>query len=260
MLAVGGGFSLGALTSKPAAPTPSSAQASKTTLDPTTTNLRSTASGACQGPTTRRSDMAGADLHRGCNAGCPEGAVTNGRIIFYSQNGGTEPTVLGAAPLKTAAGVSKASLTVAGFTPGLSGMSSPDIVGAYYVGDSKTIGSSSEGLYQYVQPAPTTVQARAVAGGSHQVVLTATLVPRTMRRLPGGRVVFLADGGTSFLGSAPVTTIAGTTTATVLALAPPAASGPITARYTGDMNYSGATSPPVAVGVVRSKSSKSSKS
>ncbi len=102
-----------------------------------------------------------------------------GEVIFYSQNGGTEPTVLGAAPLKTAAGVSKASLSVAGFTPGLSGMSSPDIVGAYYVGDSKTIGSSSQGLYQYVRPAPTTIQAGAVAGSSHQVVLTARLVPRT---------------------------------------------------------------------------------
>ena len=258
--AVGGGFSLRCPHINTHGAYAQLVQASKATLDPTTTSLTSTSPGPVPGGPNYPTISYGRSLTFTAlvKPDVLRAPSPTGEVIFYSQNGGTEPTVLGAAPLKTAAGVSKASLSVAGFTPGLSGMSSPDIVGAYYVGDSKTIGSSSQGLYQYVRPAPTTIQAGAVAGSSHQVVLTARLVPRTYGpEFPGGRVVFLADGGTSFLGSAPVTTIAGATTATLLALAPPAASGPITARYTGDMDYSSATSQPVVVGAVHSKSSKS---
>ena len=102
-------------------------------------------------------------------------------------------------------------------------MTSPYIVGAYYVGDSKTIGSSSEGQYQYVQPAATNVQLRAVSAPLHQVTLTARLVPSSYGPVPpGGRVMFLADRGTSILGSALVTTAAGASMATLSDVALPA--------------------------------------
>ncbi|HXW81545.1 MAG TPA: Ig-like domain-containing protein [Acidimicrobiales bacterium] len=254
--AVGGGFSLKCPYSSSYGWYAQLVQASNTTLDPTTTKLTSTSPGPAPGglnyPTigygrsVTFTAVVTPDVAR-----APE---PTGEVIFYSQNGGTEPTVLGASPLKTYAGVAKASLTVPGLTPGLVGITSPYIVGAYYVGDPKTIGSSSQGQYEYVQPASTSVRLRAVAGQLHEVTLAARVVPSSYGPVPpGGRVMFLADGGTSFLGSALVTTAAGTTTATLSDVAVPAGTGPITARYTGDISYNGATSAPVAVGASHAK-------
>jgi Bacterial Ig-like domain (group 3) len=248
--AVGGGFSLRCPNSN-ASGYAQLVQTSNTTLDPTTTKLTSTSPGPVRGgpnyPTISYgrsvtfTAVVTPDVSR-----APE---PTGEVIFYSQNGGTEPTVLGASPLKTSGGVAKASLTVPGLTPGLAGMTSPYIVGAYYVGDPKTIGSSSQGQYEYVQPAPTSAQLRAVNGPLHEATVTARVVPSSYGPVPpGGRVIFLSDGGTNFLGSALVTTVAGTTTATLSDVALPAGTGPVTARYTGDISYSGATSAPVTVG------------
>jgi hypothetical protein len=254
--AVGGGFSLRCPYSNTDGWYAELVQTSNTTLDPTTTKLTSTSPGPGAGGPNYPTISYGRSVTFTAVvtpdvARAPQPA---GEVIFYSQNGGTEPTVLGAAPLKTSAGVAEASLTVPGLTPGLAGMTSPYIVGAYYVGDPRTIGSSSQGQYDYVQPAPTTVQLRAVSGPLHEASLTARVVPSSYGAVPpGGRVIFLANGGTNFLGSALVTTAAATTTATFSAVTVPAGTGPITARYTGDMNYGGATSAAVTLGAGRAK-------
>jgi large repetitive protein len=226
------------------------------TLDPTSTTLTSTAPVGVAGlnyPTTYYGQpVTFTATVSPAVAGAP---APTGQVLFVNQLNSTLAAVVATGTLSTTGGVTTATFTTSSLSPGLQGGNSPDQLLAVYTGDGNSLASSSADLSQLVVPQATTATvgvspSPSPFGGA--ATLTATVSPGTTGpAAPSGTVSFYANGGQDFLGSAPVTTTQGVTTAQVTTYWLPAGAGTVTASYSGDVNYAGAnyatgdTSPPI---------------
>lgn len=203
---------------------------------------------------TALADTAGA-IGAGGDASCAVGlgsAGTPGRIWCWGDgshgrtgNGTTTAAVTTAVGLdpSTAAGVSgwlqaRAALAIPATGTGVHPIT------AYYTGDAINTGSLSTPVGLTVIPAPVTVALATSATTSTYgaaLTLTATVSPQDAT----GSIVFAADGNA--LGTAAVT--GGVATLTTSALH--GGSRALTAVYSGDTIYAGATSPVTTVDVAR---------
>jgi hypothetical protein len=234
---------------------------SSTTHDPTTVSLKSSSPMAYVGnykyptssygqPVTFTATVTGGATSAG-DPGLSSWAAPTGEVIFYndSNNNDANAKVLGTGTLSTKHGVTTATFTTSDLgtvSPGSSSAGTVDTISAYYVGDAKSLGSSSTPIGQAVDAETTSISMHASPNPSDfaaPTTLMATITP--MRAGPGhpaGSVEFFTESGSIYLGSALVSTMAGVTTATTTTMALPAGIDLITAEYTGDSNYTAATS------------------
>jgi hypothetical protein len=170
--------------------------------------------------------------------GNPTGTVT------FFDNG----TSIGTGPVSTTSGVTTATLSTSTLALGTHPIT------ASYGGDANFKASpvSSPALDQAVtasSSATTLASSLNPSNYGQSVKLTATIAPGAgASGNPTGTVTFL-DNGTS-IGTGPVSTTGGVTTATLTTSTLPVGSHPLTASYGGDSNYSGSTSTPALSQVV----------
>jgi Bacterial Ig-like domain (group 3) len=182
-----------------------------------------------------------------------DGSTPSGSVAFYaaeqngsgssSSEGATAADLVGTAPLKTVGGVTTATLTY-NPPPGQYALL------AVYSGDSAHLAAcagagGSVGYFksQVVDAQTTAVTLKSSASSpvfGSPVTFTATVTPgATGPAKPTGMVTFY-DAGVPF-GTAPVSTSHGVTKAHLPASSLPAGSDSITATYSGDYNYTSAT-------------------
>jgi Bacterial Ig-like domain (group 3) len=185
------------------------------------------------------------------------GSTPTGRVAFFGAVGvatGPNPTLhpdlLGTATLSTKSGMAIARLTTRRLPPGLYQLLVLYYGDAGHLAASTTYGSPGGPTYgdQDVVQQKTTVtlsSSRGAAVPGDPVTFTAKVTPGGFGPLnPGGVVTFFE--GTTPIGTASVTTTRGITSAHATTANLPVGSDPITAGYSGDYDYSGATSSALA--------------
>jgi hypothetical protein len=188
-----------------------------------------------------------------------DGSIPTGRVAFFGavglpagSNPAIHPDLLGNATLSTKVGIATARLTISRLPPGLYQLL------ALYYGDASHLAASTQygapggPTYgdQEVAPQSTTVtlsSSRDAAMVGAPVTLTANVMPAGVGPLNPGGVVTFFDGGTP-IGTAAVTTRDRITSTQVTTANLPVGSDSITAGYSGDFNYAGATSAALAEG------------
>jgi hypothetical protein len=187
-----------------------------------------------------------------------DGSTPTGTVAFYAaeQNNGsssssedaTAADLVGTVPLKTAGGVTKATLTY-NPPPGQYALLAVYSGDATHLADIAGAGGSTNYFKTQVVDAQTTaVTVKSSATSSvfgSAVTFTATVT--SGRTGPDGRtgVVTFYNAGVPF-GTAPVATKSGVTTARLATADLPVGSDSITAIYSGDYNYVGTTSAALA--------------
>jgi hypothetical protein len=173
------------------------------------------------------------------------GREPTGPVILYDVTGTSEGiNVLGQVQLSNVAGVATAKLTTTSLAVG-----AHDIV-AYYPGDSSSLASTSKDYSQQVAADATEVQLRPVPSlpFGHPALLRAVVMANLIGpRMPTGQVVFLAQGGTQYLGTAPLSTVGRVSEAVLFTTGLAPGTSNITAIYVGDTNYVSSTSATVTV-------------
>ncbi|MGP8207305.1 MAG: beta strand repeat-containing protein [Acidimicrobiales bacterium] len=186
-----------------------------------------------------------------------DGSTPTGRVAFFGSiglpagsNPAIHPDLLGTATLSTKGGVTTASLTISRLPPGLYQLLALYYGDASHLAASTTYGAPGGQTYgdQEVAPQKTTVTLSSSSDSARvgaPVTLTANVMPAGLGPLdPGGVVTFFV--GSTPIGTAAVTTRDRIISAQVTTANLPVGSDSITAGYSGDYNYAGATSAALA--------------
>lgn len=213
-----------------------------TTLEPTEVTLTSTGTTFAYG----WESTYGQPVTLTATVSAGGGNTPTGTVAFYatqvrgSNPEGIAPDLLGTGDLSTSGGVTTASLTTS-LPPGQYELL------AFYSGDSSDLAAATENSATSDNQA---VSAQSTALGlasspassafGSPVTFTATVTPGGYGPDSPGGVVTFVDGST-VIGSAPVVTAGGTTTATLTTSNLPVGSDSITASYSGDYNYTGSS-------------------
>ena len=186
------------------------------------------------------------------NASTPSGTVAFfGSVgLPAGSNPAVHPDLLGTATLSTKGGVTTARLTMSRLPPGLYQLLALYYGDASHLAASTTYGAPGGPTYgdQEVTQEKTTVtlsSSRGAAVVGAPVILTAKVMPGGFGPAGPGGVVTFFDGSTP-IGTAAVSTRDHVTSAQVTTTGLPIGSDSITAGYSGDYNYAGATSSPLA--------------
>jgi large repetitive protein len=155
--------------------------------------------------------------------------------VDFTENGNPVPSCTGVALNTSSPPTASCTLTLG---PGAS-----DQMVASYNGDTNYLGSTSSPITQATLPGSNvTVSSSANPGvRGQQIVYTATVTPTSGTTLPTGTVVFSVDGSTKACSAQPLSTSKQAAAFCKVTFGKGAAHR-IQATYSGDSNYSGATS------------------
>jgi len=185
------------------------------------------------------------------------GSTPTGTVAFFGSvglpagsNPAVHPDLLGTATLSTKGGVTTARLTMSRLPPGLYQLLALYYGDASHLAANTAYGSPGGPTYgdQEVVQEKTTVtlsSSRDAAVAGAPVTLTAKVTPGGFGPVDPGGVVTFFDGSTP-IGTAAVSTRDHITSAQVTTTGLPVGSDSVTAGYSGDYNYAGATSSPLA--------------
>ena len=225
-----------------------------TTLVPTTISV--TGSGASNGNSGWETPY-GQPVTFTATVSAQNGSAPTGKVAFFGAVGlpagatpAIHPDLLGTASLSTKDGLTTARLTTSSLPPGLYQLL------AFYYGDSSHLAAStmygSPGGQTYGDETVTQEKTTITLSSSHgasvfgaPVTLIAKVAPAAVGPANPGGVVTFFDSGTP-IGTAPVSTSKGVTSAQVTTVDLPVGSDSITAGYSGDYDYAGGTSPALA--------------
>jgi hypothetical protein len=225
-----------------------------TTLAPT--KLSVTGSGASNGSSGWETSY-GQPATFTATVSAQNGSTPTGTVAFYGSvglpagsNPAVHPDLLGTARLSTKDGVTTARLTMSRLPPGLYQLLALYYGDAGHLAASTTYGAPGGPTYgnQEVAQQKTTVTlsaSRHAAKVGAPVTFTAKVTTGGFGPVNPGGVVTFFDGNTP-VGTAPAITSDGVTSAQATTAGLPVGSDSITAGYSGDYNYAGATSPALA--------------
>ncbi len=228
-------------------------ESESSTLEPTEVTVTGSGTSESYG----RESSYGQPVTLSATVSAQAGATPTGKVAFYAAQQYTSstydpteipPDLVGSAKLSTSGGVTKATLTTSKLPPGEFELL------AEYSGDAADLAASTvySGTDEQVVEAQSTTVGVASAPASpvfgDPVTLSATVTPGAYGPAkPTGVVTFFY--GSTVIGWAPVATKAGVTTAKFTTTSLPAGSDSVTASYSGDYDYGGATSSAHSVSV-----------